>query len=124
METDDLDTLGKRLKFARERPGYDLGQSALARKIQCKPQIIQAIEDPRRNIQSSKYTPKLAYVLGVEARWLANKEGPMLADSSAEEMAARVAQIMSAKQPSSEGSVSVPPKKGRRRSNGKAHATH
>lgn len=68
-----MSDFGDRLEKARGT----MSQSELARLVGLKPQSIQAIETPARNIQSSKAAPKMATILGVRLDWLLYGDGPM-----------------------------------------------
>jgi len=66
-------TLSSRLKIALK--SKHLNQSELARQINVKPQTIQYL--CQKNIQSSKFTYKIAESLGINYIWLATGEGQM-----------------------------------------------
>jgi transcriptional regulator with XRE-family HTH domain len=68
-----METLGKRLRFARETRG--LNQSELAEKVGAKPQVIQGLESQKRNAQSSKYLRKIAETLRCDLAWLESGDG-------------------------------------------------
>lgn len=52
-------------------------QSELARRVGdgCKPQTIQYLLNQNKNAKSSRYTPRLAFVLGCDVNWLADGKG-------------------------------------------------
>ncbi|PVX61270.1 phage repressor protein C with HTH and peptisase S24 domain [Paraburkholderia unamae] len=50
-------------------------QSALARQVPCKPQVIQYLLDHDKNAKGSKYTIRIADVLKCDPRWLADGLG-------------------------------------------------
>lgn len=66
-----MTSLGDRIRRARESKGWS--QSDLARAAGCKPQTIQALEDPEKNQRNSKYLPDIARALGWDA--LALRDG-------------------------------------------------
>lgn len=66
-----MDTLAKRLRYARERAG--LSQSELARRVKIRPQAIQFIEGG--HVRRPRSTVEIARVLGVNAEWLLLGEG-------------------------------------------------
>ena len=68
-------TLATRLKLILGKS--HLSQSKLARQLNIKPQIIQYL--CQKNIQSSRYTYKIAAALGVNYTWLASGDGPIYA---------------------------------------------
>ncbi|WP_297445043.1 helix-turn-helix transcriptional regulator [Acidiferrobacter sp.] len=66
-----MDTLAKRLRYARERMG--LTQSELARRVKVRPQAIQFIE--AGHVRRPRSVVEIARVLGVNAEWLLLGEG-------------------------------------------------
>lgn len=73
-----MKTLAERLKFAIEHS--ELGQSGLARLVGITPQSIQAITSGR--VKSTGYMVAMARHTGVNARWLAEGEGPIFPEES------------------------------------------
>jgi transcriptional regulator with XRE-family HTH domain len=61
-----MNTLAKRLRYAREQAG--LSQSSLARQVGIKPQAIQFIE--AGNVRRPRNLVEIAAVLGVAPEWL------------------------------------------------------
>lgn len=61
-----MNTLAKRLRYAREQVG--LSQSGLARRVGIKPQAIQAIEAGQ--VRRPRNLVEIAAVLGVAPEWL------------------------------------------------------
>jgi transcriptional regulator with XRE-family HTH domain len=76
-------TYSSRLKRAREHA--QLSQSELGRRIGKSAQAIQYLEDPKNAAQGSKETPRIAQECGVDAVWLSNGRGEMLAHSGVRE---------------------------------------
>lgn len=77
----DMNTLGERLKSAREEAG--LSQEQLAKLANVKNQsVIGSLETGYR--KKSSYVPKIALVLRVEALWLATGEGERYRDAKFE----------------------------------------
>lgn len=68
-----MDTLAKRLRYARERGG--LTQSELARRVGLRPQAVQFIE--AGHVRRPRSLVELAQVLGVNAQWLLFGRGPV-----------------------------------------------
>lgn len=68
-----MDTLAKRLRYARERGG--LTQSELARRVGLRPQAVQFIE--AGHVRRPRSLVELAQVLGVNAGWLLLGRGPV-----------------------------------------------
>lgn len=74
-----MKTYGERLKDAREKA--EMSQSALARELtrvtgkEVKAQVIQYLEDPANKSQHSKYTARIATIIGVSPIWLESGEG-------------------------------------------------
>ncbi|WP_298134171.1 helix-turn-helix domain-containing protein [Acidiferrobacter sp.] len=66
-----METLAKRLRYARERMG--LTQSELARRVKLRPQAIQFIESG--HVRRPRSIVEIARVLGVNAEWLLLGEG-------------------------------------------------
>ena len=66
-----METLAKRLRYARERMG--LTQSELARRVKLRPQAIQFIE--AGHVRRPRSVVEIARVLGVNAEWLLLGEG-------------------------------------------------
>lgn len=70
-----MKTYAERLAWAMKAHGLDptTDQSELARMVGhgCKPQNIQHLLDQNKNAKSSKYTPRIAEVLGCDVNWLA-----------------------------------------------------
>ncbi|MHB1511747.1 MAG: helix-turn-helix domain-containing protein [Acidiferrobacter sp.] len=66
-----MDTLAKRLRYARERVG--LSQSELARRVKIRPQAIQFIEGG--HVRRPRSMVEIARALGVNAEWLLLGEG-------------------------------------------------
>lgn len=90
----DLDTLGKRIKFFRDKNG--LSQAQLANLVIIKdkdtgeprpidPSVIGNIEN--RNSKKSQYTPQLAKALGVSMQWLATGEGDPIETPTSDKLA-------------------------------------
>ena len=71
-----METLGKRLKTARESAG--MTQPELADKAGMSQQMISKIE--RDESTSSPHVVKLARILGVRAEWLGEGVGPMTSE--------------------------------------------
>lgn len=76
-----MSTYAERLARAMSVRGMSphTDQSELARRVGmgCKPQNIQHLLDPNKNAKSSKYTARIAEVLGVDPQWLAYETGAM-----------------------------------------------
>ena len=74
-----MSTYAERLARAMKLRGLSphTDQSELARRVGmgCKPQSIQHLLDPNKNAKSSKYTARIAEVLGVDPQWLAYETG-------------------------------------------------
>lgn len=68
-----MNTLAKRLRYARERIG--LSQSELARRAGIRPQAVQFIEGGR--VRRPGSLVELARALSVQPEWLLLGEGPM-----------------------------------------------
>lgn len=68
-----MNTLAKRLRYARERIG--LSQSELARRASVRPQTVQFIEGGR--VRRPGSLVELAKALSVRPEWLLLGEGPM-----------------------------------------------
>ncbi len=68
-----MDTLAKRLRYARERLG--LSQSELARRVKLRPQAIQFIE--AGHVRRPRSVVEIARALGVNAEWLLLGEGAL-----------------------------------------------
>lgn len=75
-----MNTFADRLELAMKRAGLDpqSDQSELARRVGdgCKPQNIQYLLDKSKNAKASKYSTRIAEVLGVDTSWLAYGRGP------------------------------------------------
>lgn len=78
-EVAGLDTVGKRLKWARERKGRMWTQAHLAQAAGVSTSTIGMIESAGRISKGS--LPDLAVALGVHHRWLRENEGPVLMDA-------------------------------------------
>lgn len=74
-----MNTYTERLGYAMECKGLSplFDQSLLARMVgaPCKPQNIQHLLDRDKNAKSSKYTPRLAFILECDVMWLADGSG-------------------------------------------------
>ncbi|UKA27165.1 helix-turn-helix domain-containing protein [Photobacterium damselae subsp. damselae] len=70
-----LDTIGKRLKHARESHPEKLSQADLARIIGVQQAIISKIE--RDKVKDTRYIVELALALGVNIEWLKHGLGVM-----------------------------------------------
>jgi len=68
-----MNTLAKRLRYARERMG--LSQSELARRVGLRPQAIQFIESG--HVRRPRSIVEIAKVLAVNPEWLLLGEGPV-----------------------------------------------
>ncbi len=68
-----MDTLAKRLRYARERLG--LSQSELARRVGLRPQAIQFIEGG--HVRRPRNVFEIAHALEVNPEWLLLGEGPV-----------------------------------------------
>jgi len=70
-------TFAERLEWAMVCAGLNprTDQSTLARKVPCKPQVIQYLLDHDKNAKGSKYTIRIADVLQCDPRWLADGLG-------------------------------------------------
>lgn len=80
-----MSTYAERLARAMKLRGLSphTDQSELARRVGmgCKPQNIQHLLDPNKNAKSSKYTARIAEVLGVDPQWLAYETGSIDGDA-------------------------------------------
>lgn len=85
-----MKTLSERLTHARALAG--ISQSELARRIGVKPQSIQAIESGR--VRTSKFTFKMAKVLGVPPEWLDEGKGEPPSEAFPDETAAELEAIV------------------------------
>jgi len=72
--TKNTETLGGRIKYARERKGWD--QPALAEKLSTSRTLVSGWE---RNLGKPRITrvSRLAETLGVSLEWLLYGDGPM-----------------------------------------------
>mgnify|MGYP001637190735 CR=1 FL=1 len=68
-----MNTFGARLKFARKKAR--LSQQEVAARIGTKQPLISELENDE--YQTSGFTPRLAHLYKVNARWLAEGKGPM-----------------------------------------------
>lgn len=68
-----MNTFGARLKFARKKA--KLSQQEVAARIGTKQPLISELENDE--YQTSGFTPRLAHLYKVNARWLAEGKGPM-----------------------------------------------
>ncbi|ROT45031.1 helix-turn-helix domain-containing protein [Pusillimonas sp. NJUB218] len=75
-----MQTFGSRLKDARKKAG--LSQKEVANRIGTKQPLISELENDE--YQTSGFTPRLAHLYKVNARWLAEGKGPR--DASAIEL--------------------------------------
>ncbi|HUW97426.1 MAG TPA: helix-turn-helix domain-containing protein [Acidiferrobacter sp.] len=66
-----MDTLAKRLRYARERLGFS--QSELARRVKVRPQAIQFIE--AGHVRRPRSLVEIARALAVNPEWLLLGEG-------------------------------------------------
>ena len=66
-----MDTLAKRLRYARERAGFS--QSELARRVKLRPQAIQFIEAGQ--VRRPRTLVEIAKALAVNPAWLLLGEG-------------------------------------------------
>lgn len=80
VEVDLMDTLGERLRHAREARGWD--QPELSRQSGVKVSTISEIEQGR--IKRSTFAHNLATALGIRVEWLQDNDGPMPATAIAE----------------------------------------
>lgn len=70
-----MDTLGKRLKFARERLRPKVSQKALGACVNLSQQMIAKLESDQSEETSA--IVRIATELGVRPQWLETGEGPM-----------------------------------------------
>ncbi|RIQ16068.1 XRE family transcriptional regulator [Bordetella avium] len=68
-----MDSFGRRLRQARK--DANLTQAAAAKRAGMSQSTLSDLESD--GSASSTYTPRLAYIYGVNARWLADGDGPM-----------------------------------------------